>query len=89
MFVECHFLISTACRDNEFRCNDGTCIPSSQRCNRRYECRDLSDEANCASCRSGEFQCSSGECISESRKCDRRLDCRDGSDEAPDNCREC
>jgi hypothetical protein len=77
------FKPSKACRDNEFRCNDGTCVPGNSRCNRRQECPDGSDEANCPAqrCRPGEFQCATGQCISESARCDRRVDCRDGSDE--------
>ena len=84
-FYNKYFFSCEACRENEFRCNDGTCIRSEFKCNRRADCQDGSDERDCASrnerCRAGEFQCLTGECIAESRKCDRHVDCRDGSDE--------
>lgn len=76
------FVFYAACRDNEFRCNDGTCISSRLKCDRRQDCRDGSDEADCTVCRPGEFQCLTGECINQNRKCDRHIDCRDASDEA-------
>lgn len=81
-FANIFLTIQTACRENEFQCGDGSCIPSDQRCNRRYDCQDGTDERDCQpECRAGEFRCNTGECISESRKCDRHVDCRDGSDE--------
>lgn len=39
---------TSSCDESEFRCvQDGRCIPSSDRCNRRYDCSDASDEAGC------------------------------------------
>lgn len=77
-----HFsqLIFIACRDDEFQCQDGQCIPGSRKCDRRPDCRNGEDELDC-NCRPNEFQCSTGECIDARRKCDRKVDCRDGSDE--------
>jgi Low-density lipoprotein receptor domain class A len=85
-FFSISFVFSyQACREDEFQCKDGSCIPADQRCNRRYDCRDGSDEQECTAsqpqCRQGEFKCSTGECINERRKCDKHIDCRDGSDE--------
>ena len=37
----------TACKDDQFTCDDGTCVVLSQRCNLQYDCRDHSDEAQC------------------------------------------
>jgi len=38
----------TACGRNQFRCNDGRCISSTGRCNRRLDCADGNDETNCS-----------------------------------------
>ena len=40
-------LLYLACRDNEFTCDNGDCIPQSEQCDDRYNCRDGSDELNC------------------------------------------
>lgn len=41
------YCCSVGCRSDEFQCNDGACIPSYLRCDRRTDCRDSSDEDNC------------------------------------------
>ena len=42
------FLLSfDRCNDEEYNCDDGTCIDMSNRCNGRHECYDHSDEFDC------------------------------------------
>nr|XP_033778769.1 basement membrane-specific heparan sulfate proteoglycan core protein isoform X4 [Geotrypetes seraphini] len=74
------------CTENEFTCRDGGCVPLDYRCDRRPDCRDMSDEEDCEVTRCGadEFHCESGECIPIMQHCDRRPDCADESDES--NC---
>uniref|UniRef100_A0A8C6FF08 Low-density lipoprotein receptor n=1 Tax=Moschus moschiferus TaxID=68415 RepID=A0A8C6FF08_MOSMO len=71
------------CSALEFHCGSGECIHSSWRCDHDPDCKDKSDEENCAvaTCRPDEFQCSDGTCIHGSRQCDREPDCKDLSDE--------
>lgn len=37
----------TVCQEDQFTCDDGTCVAQNQRCNLQYDCRDNSDEAKC------------------------------------------
>ncbi|XP_059950095.1 low-density lipoprotein receptor isoform X4 [Mesoplodon densirostris] len=71
------------CSALEFHCRSGECIHSSWHCDRDPDCKDKSDEENCAvaTCRPDEFQCLDGTCIHGSRQCDREYDCKDLSDE--------
>ena len=39
--------VYTACPGDQFRCNDGQCIPSDDRCDFITHCDDESDEDNC------------------------------------------
>ncbi|KAK3855210.1 hypothetical protein Pcinc_038370 [Petrolisthes cinctipes] len=36
------------CGASEITCTDGSCVPTSARCDGRYQCRDLSDENECS-----------------------------------------
>ncbi|CAH1800230.1 unnamed protein product [Owenia fusiformis] len=45
----CNGLIRPPCMREEFKCNDGFCIPANERCNGRKACLDNSDEWNCES----------------------------------------
>ncbi|XP_042216601.1 glycine receptor subunit alpha-2-like [Homarus americanus] len=41
------YLLLTACRADEFTCDDGTCIDKSQRCDLSTDCPDHTDELTC------------------------------------------
>lgn len=50
----CHYtlssdllLFSATCSPDQFTCANGQCISSAQRCDRRNDCNDGSDERNC------------------------------------------
>lgn len=36
------------CTENQFQCNDNTCINNMYRCDHHMDCKDGSDEANCS-----------------------------------------
>ncbi|XP_068226308.1 uncharacterized protein [Palaemon carinicauda] len=40
-------LLLSPCNDDQFTCDDGTCIPLPFRCDLKYDCRDQSDELEC------------------------------------------
>lgn len=41
-------MLLTSCHDNEYTCNDGTCIEKSRRCDLSVDCDDQSDELDCS-----------------------------------------
>ncbi len=41
------YLATYICRDGEFTCKSGQCIPMTQRCNLNLDCVDGSDESDC------------------------------------------
>uniref|UniRef100_T1KIA9 Uncharacterized protein n=1 Tax=Tetranychus urticae TaxID=32264 RepID=T1KIA9_TETUR len=75
--------------ESESRCSNGKCIDKSWMCNRRDECGDNSDEANCDHvCReSNEAQCLNEDshtfsCYSFPKdRCDGNWNCANGTDE--------
>ncbi|CAG0910580.1 unnamed protein product, partial [Cyprideis torosa] len=75
------------CKDN-FRCGSGQCVPMSAVCDGFTDCRDSSDERNCAKgCSNAEFTCHALDdddpviCLSPSLVCNGNEDCPDGADE--------
>ncbi|XP_066941354.1 uncharacterized protein [Macrobrachium rosenbergii] len=40
-------LLLSPCSDDQFTCDDGTCVPLPFRCDLKYDCRDQSDEMEC------------------------------------------
>jgi hypothetical protein len=69
-YFELIFSKGIVCLSNQFKCRNGTCIPSSKRCNNQIDCADYSDEIDCPrlECRSHEFKCLNGSCIPKSWK---------------------
>ncbi|EFN77254.1 Very low-density lipoprotein receptor [Harpegnathos saltator] len=73
------------CKESEFKCTNGRCIPNIWHCDGDRDCPDGVDEdpAVCRTvpCSETEFQCSPGECIPKTWLCDRQVDCTNGVDE--------
>jgi len=75
---------SIGCDEDQFDCNDGSCINSWQLCDGTSHCPGGEDEGDGCNqeCPDSMFVCGSGECIPASAACDLFLDCFDYSDEA-------
>ncbi|XP_026581722.1 very low-density lipoprotein receptor-like, partial [Pseudonaja textilis] len=74
------------CTEDEFSCLSGECITREFLCDRRPDCRDMSDELDCdepepPECAQQEFACDSGECVPRALRCNGHPDCGDASDE--------
>ena len=74
------YLRNHECRQNQFRCGDGTCILNHHACDAILDCADGTDEENCI-CGEDRFVCPDNSCISSSKYCDGVPDCADRSDE--------
>lgn len=74
------FSADTTCSPNQFRCNNGQCIPNYWKCDTKIDCDDRSDEPNecikMKSCNEGQFQCKvTQKCIPNDWMCDGDFDC--------------
>ncbi|KPP59383.1 SCO-spondin-like, partial [Scleropages formosus] len=76
------------CRQHEFRCASGHCIPLAWRCDGETDCPDGDDELACGGrCSPGQFPCLyGGQCVDHQQLCDGTPHCQDASDESVDNC---
>ncbi|XP_022111873.1 low-density lipoprotein receptor-related protein-like isoform X2 [Acanthaster planci] len=79
---------SAECESNEFRCDDGSCIPETLQCNGEPDCLQGTDEDECGlstrapNCSVGFKKCALQEkCYDIRYTCDGHPDCLDASDE--------
>ncbi|CAL4182568.1 unnamed protein product, partial [Meganyctiphanes norvegica] len=74
------------CKDGEWQCTSGQCIPENMTCDLKFDCIDKSDEIQCDHpryCGHNEYQCRNGQCIPIAMRCHAigglRDGCADGS----------
>lgn len=66
--------------------DQSTCVLKKKLCDGKFDCKDRSDEGDCARCMPPLLKCSKGKrCIGEAAVCNGIADCEDNSDE--ENCR--
>ncbi|KAL3265566.1 hypothetical protein HHI36_009771 [Cryptolaemus montrouzieri] len=75
------------CGKDYFTCsvsqsNKRDCIPIAWRCDMQKDCKDGSDELDCATCSQNQHRCNDGQCVENVVVCDGIPQCRDNSDEA-------
>jgi hypothetical protein len=77
------------CTSNEFRCDDGRCIPLRWKCDQEQDCDSGEDEKECSDigntnreCNDDEYTCKDSRCILKNWVCDGTPDCKRGEDEA-------
>ncbi|XP_033637179.1 very low-density lipoprotein receptor-like [Asterias rubens] len=80
--------VKSQCGPDQFKCQNGKCIPQIWTCDQEDDCSDNSDELDCPqrTCSSTEFECKSEHCIPGRWQCDGDSDCADGSDEDVSQC---
>ncbi|KAL9889189.1 low-density lipoprotein receptor-like isoform 2-T2 [Glossina fuscipes fuscipes] len=80
------------CRNDQFQCDNLSCIAGLLACNGVNDCPDRSDERNCdfrkqTVCNaSTHFDCGYGQCISLAKVCDKQKDCPESEDEPANKC---
>ncbi|CAH0551681.1 unnamed protein product [Brassicogethes aeneus] len=88
----CFTNVPAKCGTNQFRCSDGSCIPTELTCDGFYHCPDRSDEEEgyCARrrCPQGWFLCQNKRCVLQKMICNGIDNCGDSSDEQNCSCSE-
>nr|XP_039251753.1 low-density lipoprotein receptor-related protein 2-like [Styela clava] len=71
------------CDDDEFQCDDGSCIPIEFKCDSQNDCTNGEDEQSCPgrTCSPTQYTCSNNFCIPSNFSCDHVQDCPNGEDE--------
>ena len=47
IFIQFVYIAPPTCAYYQFQCNNGECIDNRLHCDRKYDCRDGSDEQDC------------------------------------------